>query len=177
MYWRDLEHRAVGWMVICRARLPADIPSILLQETCDLPVLTAFVTLPSQCLQGCCGNVLDHWSKTLPLPGKVFNGKAQSRRVSTQNLSYIVIIGYSKWKVLMAYLTEWLYHLGLVFAGSIPHGSGTLMSHQPCCGVLSITSFFCFVFNQFCIMFSNFSKYRGLLGSDVDFSPIFCKVN
>ena len=33
MHWRDLEHRAVGWMVICRAWLPAGVPPILLQVT------------------------------------------------------------------------------------------------------------------------------------------------
>lgn len=60
-------------MVICRARLPADIPPILLQVTCDLPVLTAFVTLPRQSLWGCCGNVSYRWSRSSA--GEVFNGK------------------------------------------------------------------------------------------------------
>lgn len=52
MFSRDLEHGAVSWMVICRAQLPADIPPILLQVTCDLPVLTAFVTLYPDSVSG-----------------------------------------------------------------------------------------------------------------------------
>lgn len=145
MYWRDLEHGAVGWMVICRAWLPADISPILLQVTCDLPVLTA---LPRQSLWGLCGNVPGLW---LSLPGELLDEnwsdmmeRKQSRADSISVLFPSLVltdaaVDISSSRSLAA---KWNrrtlpFRFGVYWIDA--PGSQTLMSHWPCCGVLSIT--------------------------------------
>ena len=144
MYWRDLEHGAVGWMVICGARLQADTSPPHITPGNMWPSSPDGICYYPDSLWGCCGNGSGPW---LSLPGEVLN-ENWSGMIHFKSLD---IFGYSEFFLKKGELwVNWIDALG----------SETLMSHQVRCGVLSITPhvFFFFPPNQFCIKFHNHSS-------------------